>query len=508
MLATLTERGQFIRSRSEHFSKIWKLLALSAMLMAFFVLPGVPAISASEGLNVRAIGSQNPATLAQALLGGGVAISNVSYTGKSIALGTFTGGTGIIGFESGAILSTGSVYNVEGPNTDDGVTRVNNTNGDTDLESLLSNLRTLDAAILEFDFIPDNDIISFQYVFASDEYNDFVGTDFNDVFGFFLNGQNLALVPNTNVAVSINTVNKGKPFGSRRFAQNPEYYINNDLDDGGGALNTEMDGLTTVLEVQASVAAGEEHHIKLAIADVGDRLVDSNVFIKAGSFSGTHAPIAVDDFAITPQDTPINIDVLSNDSDLDGDVLTLTSVTQGIGGWVIINANKTVRYTPNADFVGIDGFSYAVTDGEGVGTASVTVQVLSPDGGENCPQDCDPGETRNVNANATLDDLSTWYDPGDSRADAGVFTISATLTNNSGERLYGLQFEIVILTNGNVVLNADVRPGGAGYHITVPDGATGDGVLDPGESFIQVFEIGLAQASQFSFFVNLFGSTT
>ena len=347
----MTERGQFIRSRSEHFSKIWKLLALSAMLMAFFVLPGVPAISASEGLNVRAIGSQNPATLAQAFLGGGVAISNVSYTGKSTIcsyllpstsllgqapLGTFTGGTGIIGFESGAILSTGSVYNVEGPNTDDGVTRVNNTNGDTDLESLLSNLRTLDAAILEFDFIPDNDIISFQYVFASDEYNDFVGTDFNDVFGFFLNGQNLALVPNTNVAVSINTVNKGKPFGSRRFAQNPEYYINNDLDDGGGALNTEMDGLTTVLEVQASVAAGEEHHIKLAIADVGDRLVDSNVFIKAGSFSGTHAPIAVDDFAITPQDTPINIDVLSNDSDLDGDVLTLTSVTQGIGGWVIL----------------------------------------------------------------------------------------------------------------------------------------------------------------------------
>ena len=86
MLATLTERGQFIRSRSEHFSKIWKLLALSAMLMAFFVLPGVPAISASEGLNVRAIGSQNPATLAQALLGGGVAISNVPYTGKSTAL--------------------------------------------------------------------------------------------------------------------------------------------------------------------------------------------------------------------------------------------------------------------------------------------------------------------------------------------------------------------------------------------------------------------------------------
>lgn len=93
---------------------------------------------------------------------------------------------------------------------------------------------------------------------------------------------NIAMLPGTATAVSINNVNYGNSYGSN--VSNPQYFVNNDLSDGGGALNTEMDGLTVVLSVQAKVTPGVVHHIKLAIADAGDHILDSNVFIKAGSF--------------------------------------------------------------------------------------------------------------------------------------------------------------------------------------------------------------------------------
>jgi hypothetical protein len=125
-------------------------------------------------------------------------------------------------------------------------------------------------------------VISFQYVFSSDEYNEYTNTAFNDVFGFFLNGANVALLPSSDVAVSINNVNGGNPYGTS--ASNSKYYINNDLNDGGGSINTEMDGLTVVFSVDAHVVPGETNHIKLAIADAGDWILDSNVFLKADSF--------------------------------------------------------------------------------------------------------------------------------------------------------------------------------------------------------------------------------
>ena len=85
-------------------------------------------------------------------------------------------------------------------------------------------------------------------------------------------------------------------------------------------------------------------------------------------------PIANNDTATTDEDTPVNINVLANDSDSDGDTLNVVSVTQGANGTVSINPDKTVRYAPAANFFGSDSFTYTVNDGHG-GTATATVNV-------------------------------------------------------------------------------------------------------------------------------------
>jgi hypothetical protein len=86
-------------------------------------------------------------------------------------------------------------------------------------------------------------------------------------------------------------------------------------------------------------------------------------------------PVASDDSATTPQDTPVTIDVLSNDSDIDGDTLTVDSVTQGTSGSVT-NSGNDVTYTPNSGFTGTDSFTYTISDGNGgTDTATVTVTV-------------------------------------------------------------------------------------------------------------------------------------
>jgi hypothetical protein len=233
---------------------------------------------------------QTADNVANSLIGEGVSISNVSYIGADRAAGTFSGGTGIIGFEKGVILSTGNIASVVGPNTSSGTTTVNETPGDSDLDILAGN-PTYDAAILAFDFIPNGNKVYFQYVFSSEEYNEYVNSPFNDVFGFFINNGNTiincAVVGGNQEPVSINTINNGNPYGTG--GPNSDLYINNDLLSPDDLINTEMDGLTVVLTCEADVAENQTNHIKLAIADASDYILDSNVFIEQNSFT-TKAP--------------------------------------------------------------------------------------------------------------------------------------------------------------------------------------------------------------------------
>ncbi|HVE94750.1 MAG TPA: choice-of-anchor L domain-containing protein [Acidimicrobiales bacterium] len=208
------------------------------------------------------------------LVGAGVTVDNVSYTGANVAAGRFAGGSGIIDFDSGVLLSSGDVSGVVGPNNQSNKSTSNATPGDATL-SAFSGQTTHDAAVLEFDFVPNGDQVFFEYVFSSEEYNEFVG-QFNDTFAFFVNGTNCATIGDPAQPVSINTVNN---------ATNSASYIDNG--DGTPHLNTQMDGLTVTLTCAATVIPNDVNHIKLAIADAGDSIYDSNVFLKAGSFSTT-----------------------------------------------------------------------------------------------------------------------------------------------------------------------------------------------------------------------------
>lgn len=237
------------------------------------------------------------ANLVTSLLGPGVAVSNVSFRGVigggttqgsfSSSAGTFSGGTSSIGFDQGVIISSGGVQNVLGPNDSDFITQENGLPGDAALDALVGG-GTQDATVLEFDFVPTQNSISFQYVFASDEYNEFANSNFNDAFAFFLNGNNIALLSDGS-PVTINNVNA---------FDRPDLFRNNDLSDGGGSIPTEMDGLTLVFTVQAAVIPNQVNHIKLAIADTGDPTYDSNVFIRTGSFASVGGDIVLPDYSI------------------------------------------------------------------------------------------------------------------------------------------------------------------------------------------------------------------
>ena len=268
-------------------SSLVKRAAMTLAAAAAFTLAGTGVGQASAALVVQDMNHGTTAQqMAQALAGDGVAISNVTYTGAPNAAGSFTGGDGdaLLGFNSGILLGSGSLQTtatsaecskgVEGPNQCDSNTTNNARPGDVDLSTLANN-ETFDAAVLEFDFVPQFSTVQFNYVFSSDEYNEYVDQGVNDVFGFFVNGENCALVPETDQPVTIDTINLGSNF---------QYFRDNE----GGTIDTEMDGLTVVLTCNADVNAGVTNHLKLAIADAGDSILDSNVFIQAGSLvSGT-----------------------------------------------------------------------------------------------------------------------------------------------------------------------------------------------------------------------------
>ena len=256
------------------------------------------------------VDSSQPINLViQNLLGPNVQFSNVTFSGDFDQIGLFNSTTSNLPFPTGVIMGTGGISNAIGPN-DSGSSSVTGGNfGATDADlNALDGLTHNDAAILEFDFIATGTSISFDYVFASDEYPEYTGAgncgDVSDVFGFFLSGpgiagpfsnasDNIALIPGTTQFVSINNLNAGcdglaLPGGANcNYCQ---FYINN----GNGLtapFNTDpnyiqYDGLTVVLTaVYENLECGQTYHIKLAIADVSDTAFDSAVFLKEGSFN-------------------------------------------------------------------------------------------------------------------------------------------------------------------------------------------------------------------------------
>lgn len=261
----------------------------------FPIFTGVAALAASLPISAQlAVESLDGGITAQdvvnVLIGpnSNVTVSNIATTGDPRCLGVFTGGNAV-GFENGVLLGSGAVVDAVGPNMSDETTTEFFMPGDDFLDSLIPGEPTFDACVLEFDFTCDGaEGIRVDYVMGSEEFNEFVGEEANDVFGFALNNTNIATIPDSGgMPVSIANINCGNPFDPQ-LPTSPlppfcNLFINNDVQDGGGQIDLEADGLTTVLRAQSSLVDGS-NHMKFAVGDVLDEAFDTWVFLKAGSF--------------------------------------------------------------------------------------------------------------------------------------------------------------------------------------------------------------------------------
>jgi len=259
----------------------------TATRIALFVAASTLSTAAWGALAVTPKGAAGVTALsmANALLSAssGITINSATYTGVDNASGLFTGGTGIIGFESGVLLTSGAVHHVLGPNDDDGAGEANFAPGDAQLEDELPGAPvSFDASVLTINFTPTGDQIRFSYVFASEEYNEYVGSEYNDIFAFFLGGTNYALIAGTSTPVAINNINCG-------YGTEPPSNCHLFVDNTDAHLNTQMDGLTKVLTFTAPVNPGVQNTIRLAIADIADPILDSAVFLAAGTLTGSSA---------------------------------------------------------------------------------------------------------------------------------------------------------------------------------------------------------------------------
>ncbi|MBL0073290.1 MAG: choice-of-anchor L domain-containing protein [Bacteroidetes bacterium] len=250
------------------------------LFLACLTMPGFSQLTTN--------GTLTPTQLVNnVLLGSGVTATNITYTGAAASKASFNcAGACNIGVPNGILLSSGSTAGAMAPAAVHNSTDMG-TAGDAQLDAIVTPRLTEDASVLEFDFSVASDSVKFEYVFASEEYNDYANTNFNDVFAFFISGpgivgsQNIAIIPGTTTPVSINTVNNGNSGGvATGPCMNCQYFVDN---VGGGSVY--FDGFTTVLTAKARVQPCETYHIKLAIADAGDGVFDSGVFLKGGSFS-------------------------------------------------------------------------------------------------------------------------------------------------------------------------------------------------------------------------------
>ena len=232
------------------------------------------------------------------LIGAGINAFNIQYNpslggNANIAqpnVREFNAGASAFPVAAGVLMTTNGVGNLNDPDLD-AITSGSATNG----------------AVIEFDFIPTGDTLSFSYIFASIEYTSYTCSNFNDAFGFFISGPgiagpytngavNIATVPGTNVPVAINTVNGGAPTGggiaATCAAADPNWTANsvyfttsfNPIFTGSAGMPG-FNGATVTLSANSDLICNEVYHIKLAIANDLDTGLDSGVFLEANSFS-------------------------------------------------------------------------------------------------------------------------------------------------------------------------------------------------------------------------------
>lgn len=278
-----------------------KFLTKTASLLAFtcsflIAFPVTAQISIDQ--------SYSPSELVNNILvGSGVQVSNVTFNMQpgdvlNNQIGKISGPSQFFEFDDGIAMATGDVVQFEGGF---GAPEFNIGN-DPDLAQLMTPFSVNNCGILEFDFVPNFEFLTVGYVFASLEYPSFTCSFYHDVFGFFVSGPgiagpftnnavNIALIPDTDIAVGINSVNSGDPGFQNiehclavnpNFVQDSIYFQNNNPEIPG---DIQFPGMTVNLSANIILQPGETYHIKLAIADATDTALDSGVILEGSSFS-------------------------------------------------------------------------------------------------------------------------------------------------------------------------------------------------------------------------------
>ena len=240
--------------------------------------------------------TQTPAQLVQnVLVGSGVTPLNIKFN-RSVAFANSlsdqvaefsNGSTTNLGIDAGVLLATGNAQVAIGPNNLPNKAQITTTPTTTDADlTLLTGQVAVNVAVLEFDFVATGLSLNFDFVFASEEYPEWI-IGVNDAFGFFLSGpgitgpylggvgKNIALIPTTVTGSSNVTI------GNVNAISNPLYFVNN----GAGTtplLNPtiQYDGFTVPLRATSNLTCGGTYHIKLAVGNVIDNAWDTAVFVK------------------------------------------------------------------------------------------------------------------------------------------------------------------------------------------------------------------------------------
>ena len=241
------------------------------------ILTGVMSLSVSPAMAFSIATTNNTETLKKNLLGTntvGLSDFSVSITGNKAAFGTFTNDP--FGLTSGVVLSTGKVADIPGQNRKDNLmTNGSDLNTDFDSKGEQGDLTQLNLSFFANSTVEK---LFFQYVFASEEFPEFGGSEFNDNFELLLNGTNLAKLSDGKTV----TINNLVPDPNNRSKDHPNY-INNPTLTGIAANIIKLDGFTKVLGFEGLLKQNQTNVLSIRVQDVADGNFDSAVFIKGGS---------------------------------------------------------------------------------------------------------------------------------------------------------------------------------------------------------------------------------
>ena len=237
--------------------------------------------------------------------------------------------------------------------------------------------------------------------------------------------------------------------------QNLTYSITAGNTNGAFNLDPVTGELTVANSSELDFETTPAFNLTVTVTDAGGRSDNATITVDLNNIN--EAPVAVDDTASTNEDTPVTVNVVSNDTDVENDTLTVSTVTQGTNGAVTF-AGGSVTYTPNANFSGSDSFTYTVSDGNG-GTDTATVDVtVSPV--NDAPVAVDDNASTNEDTPVTVNVVSN-----DTDVEGDPLTVSAVTQGTNGA---------VTFAGGSVTYTPNANFSGSdSFTYTVSDGNGG-----------------------------------